>query len=102
MEFANKVVLITGGTSGIGETAALAFARGGAKVAITGRREAEGQRVVSEIVKQGGTAIFIKSDISVENDVKRAVEQTVTTFGGLDIAFNNAGVEHFGANRRIQ
>jgi NAD(P)-dependent dehydrogenase (short-subunit alcohol dehydrogenase family) len=90
----NKVALITGGTSGIGHTTALAFAREGAKVAISGRREKEGNEVVAEIKAAGGEAIFIKTDIVKDAEVKAMVEQTVAAFGQLDYAFNNAGVEH--------
>ena len=88
-----KVALITGGTAGIGHTTALAFAREGAKVAISGRREKEGNEVVAEIKALGGEAIFIKTDIAKDAEVKAMVEQTVAAFGRLDYAFNNAGVE---------
>src|SRR5450755_3872354 len=96
LEFTNKVVLITGGTSGIGKTTALAFAKAGAKVVLSGRRAAEGEAVVAEIAAAGGTARFIRADVAVEKDVKNLVEQTVAAFGRLDIAFNNAGVEAMG------
>ena len=89
-----KVALVTGGTAGIGRTTALAFAREGAKVALSGRREKEGNEVVAEIKAAGGEAIFIKTDISKDAEVKAMVEQTVAAFGRLDYAFNNAGVEH--------
>ncbi|MDR3403641.1 MAG: glucose 1-dehydrogenase [Chthoniobacter sp.] len=95
-DFTNKVVLITGGTSGIGKTTALAFAQAGAKVVISGRRAPEGEAVVAEIVAAGGTARFIRADVAVEKDVKNLVEQAVAAFGRLDIAFNNAGVEAMG------
>jgi NAD(P)-dependent dehydrogenase (short-subunit alcohol dehydrogenase family) len=89
----NKVALVTGGTSGIGEAAALALARAGAKVAVAGRRESEGQAVVNAIKKAGGEALFVKTDVTKEADVKALVDKTVSTFGRLDFAFNNAGVE---------
>jgi NAD(P)-dependent dehydrogenase (short-subunit alcohol dehydrogenase family) len=92
-DFSNKVVLITGGTSGIGKTTAIAFAKAGAKVVLSGRREAEGKAVVAEIQAAGGTARFVRADVAVEADVKNLVEQTVSAFGRLDVAFNNAGVE---------
>ena len=88
-----KVALITGGTAGIGRETALAFAREGAQVAISGRREKEGGEVVAEIKALGGAAIFIKTDITQEAEVKAMVEKTVEAFGRLDYAFNNAGVE---------
>ena len=89
----NKVALITGGTSGIGEAAALQLARAGAKVVVAGRRENEGQAVVNAIEKAGGQALFVKTDVSREADVKALVDKTVAKFGRLDFAFNNAGVE---------
>jgi NAD(P)-dependent dehydrogenase (short-subunit alcohol dehydrogenase family) len=95
-DFTNKVVLVTGGTSGIGKATAIAFAKAGAKVVLSGRREAEGKAVVAEITKAGGTARFIRADIAVEADVKNLVEQTVAAYGRLDAAFNNAGVEWMG------
>ncbi len=91
--FNGKVALITGGTSGIGKATAIAFAKAGAKVVLSGRREKEGLAVVEEIKKAGGIAHFIQADVAKEADVKRLVEQTVAKFGRLDIAFNNAGVE---------
>ena len=89
----NKVALITGGTSGIGEAAALQLAGAGAKVVVAGRRENEGQAVVKAIEKAGGQALFVKTDVSREADVKALVDKTVAKFGRLDFAFNNAGVE---------
>jgi NAD(P)-dependent dehydrogenase (short-subunit alcohol dehydrogenase family) len=89
----NKVALVTGGTSGIGEAAALALAKFGAKVVVAGRRESEGQAVVQAIEKVGGEALFVKTDVSREVDVKTLVDKTVARFGRLDFAFNNAGVE---------
>ena len=88
-----KVALVTGGTSGIGEAAALALAKGGAKVVVAGRRESEGQAVVYAIDKAGGEALFVKTDVSREADVKALVDKTVATFGRLDFAINNAGTE---------
>lgn len=96
MEFKDKVVLITGGTSGIGKETAIAFARGGAAVVVGGRREAEGSAVVDQIEKAGGKARFIQCDISKEDQVKNLVAGTLKTFGRIDIAFNNAGVEAMG------
>jgi len=89
----NKVALITGGTSGIGEAAALQLAGAGAKVVVAGRRENEGQAVVKAIENAGGQALFVKTDVSREADVKALVDKTVAKFGRLDFAFNNAGVE---------
>lgn len=88
-----KVVLITGATSGIGKAAAVAFAQNGALVVLAGRRDFEGEAVVNEISSNGGEAIFVKTDVSDEEQVKHLVEKTVVTFGRLDVAFNNAGIE---------
>ena len=89
----NKVVLVTGGGSGIGRAAALAFADAGAKVVVSGRRETEGFETVALIKKAGGQGTFIQADVSKEADVERLVTQTVSTYGHLDAAFNNAGIE---------
>ena len=89
------VALITGGTSGIGRAAALQFARAGYRVAVAGRRQAEGDAVVAEIAKAGGTARFFRTDVTDEAQVKALVDGTVAAFGRLDAAFNNAGVELF-------
>ena len=91
--FAGKVALVTGGTSGIGKATAIAFARAGAKVVLSGRREKEGAAVVAEIKKLGGDAAFVRADVAKDADVKAMVDYTVDTFGKLDVAFNNAGVE---------
>jgi NAD(P)-dependent dehydrogenase (short-subunit alcohol dehydrogenase family) len=89
----DKVALITGGTSGIGREAALVLAKAGAKVVVAGRRENEGREVVQAIEKAGGKALFVRTDVSKEADVKNLVDKTVATFGRLDFAFNNAGIE---------
>jgi NAD(P)-dependent dehydrogenase (short-subunit alcohol dehydrogenase family) len=94
--YPGKVALVTGGTSGIGKATALAFARTGANVVLSGRREKEGADVVAEIQKLGGGAAFIRADVARDADVKAMVDFTVTTYGRLDVAFNNAGVEWFG------
>jgi len=91
--FEGKVALVTGGTSGIGKATAIAFARAGAKVVLSGRREKEGAQVVAEIKKPGGDAAFVRADIAKDADVKAMVKFAVEKFGGLDVAFNNAGVE---------
>src|ERR1700731_4375385 len=91
--YENKVALVTGGTSDIGKAPALAFAIAGAKVVLTGRREKEGTEVVAEIKKRGGPASFFKADFGEDSDVRAAVDFVLTTYGRLDIAFTNAGVE---------
>jgi NAD(P)-dependent dehydrogenase (short-subunit alcohol dehydrogenase family) len=94
--YTNKIVLVTGGTSGIGRTTAIAFADAGARVVLTGRREKEGLEVVAEIKKTGGTAAYIRTDVAKEADVVKAVDFVLSTHGRLDVAFNNAGVEIVG------
>jgi NAD(P)-dependent dehydrogenase (short-subunit alcohol dehydrogenase family) len=92
MRLANQVALITGGTSGIGEATALRFAREGALVAITGRNEKRGHVVTAAILEASGKAIFLRTDVRKAAECERAVQETVKTFGRLDILFNNAGV----------
>src|SRR5258708_11456144 len=91
--FTNKVALVTGGRSGIGSAAALAFAREGARVVVSGRREKEGKEVVALIKKSGGEGLFIRTDVSSEADVAALVAEAVSAYGQLDAAFNNAGIE---------
>jgi NAD(P)-dependent dehydrogenase (short-subunit alcohol dehydrogenase family) len=90
--FKNKVVLITGATSGIGAAAAKMFAAEGGKVAFCGRRTERGARVENEIKTQGGEARYIHADVRVEDDVRRFVDTAAEHFGGLDVCFNNAGI----------
>ena len=89
----SPVALITGGTSGIGRAAARHFSKAGYRVAVAGRRQAEGEAVVAEITKAGGTARFFRTDVTDEAHVKAMVEGTVAAFGRIDAAFNNAGLE---------
>jgi NAD(P)-dependent dehydrogenase (short-subunit alcohol dehydrogenase family) len=91
--FSGKVALVTGGTSGIGRAAAVAFARGGAKVVVAGRRAEEGAETVQLVKQAGGDGMFVRTDVSRDGDVKALVEQTLKHFGRLDAAFNNAGIE---------
>jgi len=91
--FEKMVVLVTGGSVGIGKATALAFAREGAKVVVAARRENEGVAVVKAIQASGGNASFVRADVSVEADVASMVAHVVKTFGKLDVVFNNAGVE---------
>ncbi|HEY4363594.1 MAG TPA: glucose 1-dehydrogenase [Bryobacteraceae bacterium] len=88
-----KVVVITGGSSGIGRACALALAAEGAKVAVGARREAEGQETVRLLEQQGGEAFFAQTDVSNADQMKRLVDATVARWGRLDCAVNNAGIE---------
>ena len=87
-----KVALITGGTSGIGRATAQLFAREGARVTITGRDERRGAETVGEIAAAGGEARFVRADVRVASDCRRATTETVEAFGRPDVLFNNAGV----------
>lgn len=94
MRFTGKVVIVTGATKGIGEATAKAFAKEGAKVVAAGRSIELGERVVGEIKAEGGEAIFVRCDVSNPDDVNNLVKQTVEAFGTIDVAVNNAGVNH--------
>jgi NAD(P)-dependent dehydrogenase (short-subunit alcohol dehydrogenase family) len=91
--YTSKIVLVTGGTSGIGKAAALAFAKAGAKVVLAGRREREGAEVAAAISKNGGTAAFVHANVATDADVVKAIDFVLSAHGRLDVAFNNAGVE---------
>lgn len=88
----NKVAIITGGNSGVGAATAQLFAKEGAKVVITARRQAPLQEVAQKIIEQGGEVLSVTSDISKPEDAKMLVEQTVKKYGKIDILVNNAGV----------
>ena len=88
-----RVGLITGGTSGIGREAALLFAKSGARVVVSGRREKEGEETVELIRAAGGEGLFVRADVSKATDVEALVQKTVGRFQRLDFAFNNAGIE---------
>jgi NAD(P)-dependent dehydrogenase (short-subunit alcohol dehydrogenase family) len=92
-EFQGKVAIVTGGTSGIGRAAAIAYARAGAKVVVAGRRAAEGEETVRLIRAQRGEALFVPTDVAQHAQVKKLVGRTLEQFGRLDFAFNNAGIE---------
>src|ERR1700709_2300730 len=87
------VVLITGGLTGIGRAAAVAFAKKGAKVVVAGRRDEAGKALVKELRVLGSEAEFINADVRKEDDVRALVDNTVARFGRLDVAVNNAGTE---------
>src|ERR1700693_1425289 len=87
------VILITGALTGIGRATAVAFAKEGATVVVSGRREAEGKALESELRSFGAEAAFVLADVRHEDDVRNLVEQAVGRFGQLDVAVNNAGTE---------
>jgi NAD(P)-dependent dehydrogenase (short-subunit alcohol dehydrogenase family) len=89
----NPVVLITGALTGIGRAAAVAFAKKGAKVVVSGRRDEAGNALAKELRALGSEAEFINADVRKEDDVRALVEKTVARFGRLDVAVNNAGTE---------
>jgi NAD(P)-dependent dehydrogenase (short-subunit alcohol dehydrogenase family) len=97
-DFDGKVALITGGGVGIGRATALAFGREGARVVLGNRNVESGAEVVAAIQDAGGEASFLRTDVSSEDDVKALVEHAVETYGRLDVAFNNAGVEGQGGS----
>jgi NAD(P)-dependent dehydrogenase (short-subunit alcohol dehydrogenase family) len=89
----NQVVLVTGGLTGIGRATALAFGKEGAQVVVSGRRDGEGQKLVSEIREAGAQAEFIRADVRNEQEVRNLIDKTVERFGHLDVAVNAAGTE---------
>lgn len=93
MNLQNKVVLITGGNSGIGLAAAHAFARKGSKVVIAARGIERGEQAAHEISTAGGEAVFIRADMAKPEDIESLVSKTIEIYGRLDCAFNNAATE---------
>lgn len=91
--FLNKVVLITGSSSGIGKGAALTFAAQGAKIVLASRSVGANEELLNQIQGNGGEAIFVKADITKTRDVKNLIAKTIEVYGRLDIAVNNAGIE---------
>jgi len=90
--FQNKVAIITGGGSGIGEATAILFAKNGAKVVVSDVNEPHGNAVAQKIKNGGGDAVFIKADVSIPSECEHLVNKTTEKYGQLDIAFNNAGI----------
>ena len=95
MKLENRVAIVTGATSGIGEASARLFAEEGARVVVSGRDEARGRKVAKAIVDAGGAAVFVRADVTRAADCERLVGETLKAFGGrLDVLFHNAGVFH--------
>lgn len=88
----NKVVVITGGTSGIGEALAFAFGSKGSKILITGRNKEQLNKVVSALTSKGIVAMGFQADVSIEDDNKKMAEEAIRQFGTIDILINNAGI----------
>src|SRR5712664_4263974 len=88
-----QVVLITGALTGIGRATAIAFAREGAKVVVSGRHDEEGQKLVIELRNLGAEAEFVRADVPQEGDIQKLVDFALSRFGRLDVAVNNAGTE---------
>jgi NAD(P)-dependent dehydrogenase (short-subunit alcohol dehydrogenase family) len=89
----DPVVLITGALTGIGRATALAFARDGARIVVSGRHDDAGQKLVAELRAAGAEAEYVEADVRHEDDVRSLIDKTVARFGRLDVAVNNAGTE---------
>ena len=89
----SPVVLITGALTGIGRATAVAFAREGARVVVSGRREQEGKKLEKELRDLGAEVEFVRTDVRHDDDIRALIDKTVARFGRLDIAVNNAGTE---------
>jgi len=100
MRAKDKVVIVTGGTSGIGCAAAILFAQEGAKVAIVGRRESKGEEAVKKILRSG-EGIFVRADVSKEDEVQAMVSRVLRAYGRVDILFNNAGINPDSARKPV-
>ena len=92
-QFSDKVALVTGGASGLGRASAMAMAREGAKVVVSDVAVSKGEATVRLILRAGGQAFFVKADVTKSSEVKAMVQATVKTFGRLDFALNNAGID---------
>src|SRR5438067_8584051 len=91
--FAGKVAFVTGAANGIGRATALAFARGGASVVVADISEQGNQETARKVEALGGRALAVTCNVVKDDDVRRALDKTIETFGRLDAAFNNAGIE---------
>lgn len=100
-EFKDKVVFITGASTGIGRATAQMFARLGAKVAVADVAIKPGEETVAELKAKGGEAIFLKCDVSSEKQIIESLQATIKKYGRIDYAFNNAGVEGSPASTEV-
>ncbi len=94
MRLSNKVALITGGASGIGKETALLFAREGAQVVVADLNDEQGQQTVAEIKENNGEAVYVHADVSKADHCENMIQQAESTFGKLNVLFNNAGIMH--------
>ena len=92
MKLQDRVAIVFGGTSGLGEATAKAFANEGAKIVVTGRDEEEGNRIVKDIKDSNQDAIFVKADVTEKNDIQAVVDKALTAYGQIDILYNGAGI----------
>lgn len=92
MKLQDRVAIVFGGTSGLGEATAKAFANEGAKTVVTGRDEEEGNRIVKDIRDSNQNAIFVKADVTEKNDIQAVIDKALTTYGQIDILYNGAGI----------
>ncbi len=100
MRFQNKVMVVTGGTSGIGKAVCLRAGAEGAVVVIAGRNKERGQAIEKEIIQQGGQALFIPCDVTKKEDIQNLYAKTMETYGHIDVAINNAGI--VGDSKKIE
>ena len=104
-DFEHKVVIITGGAHGIGRATALAFAREGARVTVADVDDVAGHAAVSELRERrqgGGDGLFVKADVSQADACRRVVAETVAAFGGVDVLFNNVGIQSQDSYRNVE
>ncbi len=94
--FENKVIIVTGGSKGIGKACAVAFAQESGKIVIADQDQIEGEKTIHEIKENQGDAIFVSGDVSQSDDVRKIINTAVKTYGGIDMLFNNAGIQTYG------
>lgn len=92
MKLKDKVAVLFGGTSGIGEATAKAYANEGAKVVISGRKQEDGNRIVDAIKEKDQEAVFVKADLTKSDEIKHVVDEAIKQFGKIDILYNGAGI----------
>ncbi|QGQ94549.1 glucose 1-dehydrogenase [Paenibacillus psychroresistens] len=102
MRLADKIIIITGSGSGIGRSSALLFAKEGATVVVNDLHVENGTETVTQIEAAGGTAIFIKADVTEPEEVKALVDQVIAQYGRIDVLFNNAGISNVGALHEVE